>query len=42
MNPFQRIKDQVLIEMLKEIAKKSRLQPEKMIDKLVRDAYKRL
>jgi len=42
MNPFHRIKDHVLIEMLKEVAKKSRLQPEKMIDKLVRDAYNRL
>jgi len=42
MNPFQRIKDNVLIEMLKEISKKNRLQPEKMLDKLVRDAYDRL
>lgn len=42
MNPFQRIKDQVVIEMLKEVAKKTRLQPEKMIEKLVRDAYNRL
>jgi|14_taG_2_1085336.scaffolds.fasta_scaffold04168_2 cysteine synthase len=42
MNPFQRIKDNILIEMLKEIAKKNRIPPEKMLDKLVRDAYNRL
>ena len=42
MNPFHRNKDQVVIEMLKEVAKKTRLQPEKMIEKLVRDAYNRL
>ena len=42
MNPFQQVKDPVTIEMLKEVAKKSRKQPIKMIEDLVSDAYKKL
>jgi len=42
MNPFQKIKDPVIVEMLKEVAKRRRMQPEKMIESLVKDAYKNL
>lgn len=42
MNPFHKIKDPVLVEMLKEVAKRRRMQPEKMIESLVKDAYKNL
>lgn len=42
MNPFQKIKDAVLISMLIEVAKIRRLNPEKMIEVLVQDAYQRL
>ena len=31
MNPFSKVKDTVLIEMIKEIATKNKKQPEKMI-----------
>lgn len=39
MNPFQKIKDNVLVEMLLQLAKRRRLSPEKMIETLVQDAY---
>jgi hypothetical protein len=42
MNPFSKVKDTVLIEMIKEIAKKNKKQPEKMIEEMVTDAYNRL
>lgn len=42
MNPFQKIKDAVIISMLIEVAKIRRLHPEKMIEVLVEDAYRRL
>ena len=42
MNPFQKIKDEVVISMLKQVAKKRRLSPEKMIEVLVHEAYRNL
>lgn len=42
MNPFQQVKDAVIIEMMKEIAKKNRKQPVKMIEELVYEAYQKL
>ena len=39
MNPFTKVKEQVIVEMLKYISKRKRLTPEKMIEKLVYDAY---
>jgi hypothetical protein len=42
MNPFQQVKDPVTIEMLKEVAKKNRKQPIKMIEDLVINAYRNL
>ena len=42
MNPFQKIKDEVVISMLKQVAKKRRLSPEKMIEVLVQEAYQNL
>lgn len=39
MNPFQKIKDNVLVEMLLQLAKRRRISPEKMIETLVHDAY---
>ena len=42
MNPFQQVKDAVTIEMMKEIAKKNRKQPVKMIEELVYEAYQKL
>ena len=39
MNPFTKVKDQVIVEMLKDISKRKKLKPEKMIEKLVYDAY---
>ena len=42
MNPFQKIKDEVIISMLKQVAKKRRLSPEKMIEVLVQEAYRNL
>ena len=42
MNPFSKVKDTVLIEMIKEIAKKNKKQPGKMIEEMVTDAYNRL
>jgi|TARA_A200000159_G_C7259913_1_gene312605 hypothetical protein len=42
MNPFQQVKDSVIIEMLKEIAKKERKQPVKKIEELVYEAYNKL
>jgi len=42
VNPFQKIKDEVVISMLKHVAKKRRLSPEKMIEVLVQEAYRNL
>ena len=42
MNPFQKIKDPVIVEMLKEVAKRRRMQPEKMIEEMVFQAYNNL
>lgn len=42
MNPFQQVRDSVIIEMMKEIAKKNRKQPVKMIEELVYEAYSKL
>ena len=42
MNPFQQVKDAVIIEMMKESAKKNRKQPVKMIEELVYEAYQKL
>ena len=42
MNPFQKIKDEVVISMLKQLAKKRRLSPEKMIEVLVQEAYRNM
>lgn len=42
MNPFQKIKDEVVISMLKQVAKKRRLSPEKMIEVLVQEAYRNM
>ncbi len=42
MNPFQKIKDEVVISMLKQVAEKRRLSPEKMIEVLVQEAYRHL
>ena len=42
VNPFQKIKDEVVISMLKQVAKKRRLSPEKMIEVLVHEAYRNL
>ena len=42
MNPFQQVKDVVIVEMMKEIAKKNRKQPVKMIEELVYEAYQKL
>ena len=39
MNPFTKVKDQVIVEMLKDISKRKKLTPEKMIERLVCDAY---
>ena len=39
MNPFTKVKDQVIVEILKNISKRKRLATEKMIEKLVYDAY---
>ena len=39
MNPFTKVKDQVIVEMLKDISKRKKLTPGKMIEKLVYDAY---
>ena len=39
MNPFSKVKDQVIVEMLKDISKRKRITPEKMIEKLEYDAY---
>ena len=42
MNPFQQVKDPVIIEMLKEVAKKNKKKPIQIIEELVNNAYKRL
>jgi cysteine synthase len=42
VNPFQKIKDEVVISMLKQVAKKRRLSPENMIEVLVQEAYQNL
>ena len=42
VNPFQKIKDEVVISMLKQVAKKRRLSPEKMIEVLVQEAYRNI
>jgi hypothetical protein len=42
MNPFQKMKDPVLVSMLVEVAKKNRKQPDKMIQELVMEAYRKL
>ena len=42
MNPFQQVRDAVIIEMMKEIAKKQRKQPVKLIEELVYEAYNKL
>jgi len=42
VNPFQKIKDEVVISMLKQVAKKRRLSPEKMIEVLVQEAYRNM
>ena len=42
MNPFSKVKDTVLIEMVKEIAKKKKKQPEKIIEEMVYEAYNNL
>jgi|TARA_R100000005_G_C4927207_1_gene157780 hypothetical protein len=42
MNPFSRVKDPVVIEMMKEIIKKKRKQPEKVIEEMVHQAYSNL
>ena len=42
MNPFSRVKDAVVIEMMKEIIKKKRKQPEKVIEEMVFQAYNNL
>ena len=42
MNPFSRVKDTVVIEMMKEIIKKKRKQPEKVIEEMVFQAYNNL
>ena len=39
MNPFQKINDKVLVEMLLQLSKRRRLSPERMIETLVQDAY---
>ena len=39
MNPFTKAKGQVIVEMLKDISKRKKLTPEKMIEKLAYDAY---
>jgi len=39
MNPFTKVKDLVIVEMLKDVTKRKKLTPEKMIEKLVYDAY---
>ena len=42
MNPFQQVRDAVIIEMLKEVAKKQRKPPVKLIEELVYEAYNKL
>ena len=42
MNPFQQVRDAVIIEMLKDVAKKLRIQPVKLIVELVYVAYNKL
>ena len=42
MNPFTRVRDAVVIEMMKEIIKKKRKQPEKVIEEMVMQAYTNL
>ena len=42
MNPFSKVKDTVVIEMMKEIIKKKRKQPEKVIEEMVNQAYSNL
>ena len=42
MNPFRKVKDPVVIEMMKEIIKKRRKQPEKVIEEMVNQAYNNL
>ena len=42
MNPFSKVKDPVVIEMMKEIIKKKRKQPEKVIEEMVNQAYSNL
>ena len=42
MNPFQKVRDAVIIEMLKEVAKKQGKQPVKLIEELVYEAYSKL
>lgn len=42
MNPFSRVRDAVVIEMMKEIIKKKRKQPEKVIEEMVMQAYQNL
>jgi len=39
MNPFTKVKEQVIVEMLKDISKRKKITPEKMIERLVYDAY---
>ena len=42
MNPFTRVRDAVVIEMMKEIIKKKRKLPEKVIEEMVMQAYNNL
>jgi hypothetical protein len=42
MNPFSRVKDPVVIEMMKEIIKKRKKHPEKVIEEMVNQAYSNL
>jgi hypothetical protein len=42
MNPFSKVKDPVVIEMMKEIIKKRKKQPEKVIEEMVNQAYSNL
>ena len=42
MNPFTRVRDAVVIEMMKEIIKKKRKQPEQVIAEMVMQTYNNL
>ena len=42
MNPFTRVRDAVVIEMMKEIIKRKRKQPEQVIAEMVMQAYNNL